>query len=147
MAERASVTGVQAQTSGIAKEWDNLTRMQSISAFSKVCQDAEHKIAHIFGLYIGKDLDATIMYSQDFGIVDKTAELDAITSALDLMIGGKFDTEIKKKAARILLKEIDDDVIQDVIKDIESRAEDMDYSQQDNDKTQDNDQDDMTDAE
>lgn len=147
MAERASVTGVQAQTSGIAKEWDNLTRMQSISAFSKVCQDAEHKIAHIFGLYIGKDLDATIMYSQDFGIVDKTAELDAITSALDLAIGGKFDTEIKKKAVRILLKELDDDVIQDVIKDIESRAEDMDYSQQDNDKSQDNDQDDMTDAE
>lgn len=132
MAERASVTGVQSQTSGIAKEWDNLTRMQSISAFSKVCQDAEHKIAEIFGAYIGKDLDATITYSQDFGIVDKTAELNAITSALDLAIGGKFDTEVKKKAARLVLKELDDDIIQDIVDDIEKRAEDIDYENQEN---------------
>ena len=128
MAERASVTGVQEQTSGIAKEWDNLTRMQSIAAFSKVCQDAEHKIAKIFSLYIGVDLDATITYSTDFGIVDKTAELDTITSALDLAIGGKFDTEVKKKAVRVVLKELDDDVIQEIVKDIESRESDENYS-------------------
>lgn len=127
MAERASVTGVQAQTSGIAKEWDNLARMQSISAFSKVCQDAEHKIADIFGAYIGKDLDATVTYSTDFGIVDKTVELNAITAALDLAIGGKFDTEVKKKAARIILKELDDDIIQDIVEDIENRTDDSDY--------------------
>ena len=133
MAERASVTGVQAQTSGIAKEWDNLARMQSIAAFSKVCQDAEHKIADIFGLYIGKDLDATITYSADFGIVDKTAELNAITAALDLAIGGKFDVEVKKKAARLVLKELDDDVIQQIVEDIEKRGEDADYSDADDD--------------
>lgn len=132
MAERASVTGVQTQTSGIAKEWDNLTRMQSISAFSKVCQDAEYKIADIFGLYIGVDLEPQIDYSQDFGIVDKTAELNAITSALDLAIGGKFDTEVKKKAARVVLKELDDKVIQEIVEDIEKRAEDIDYDAQDN---------------
>ena len=133
MAERASVTGVQAQTSGIAKEWDNLARMQSIAAFSKVCQDAEHKIADIFGLYIGKDLDATITYSADFGIVDKTAELNAITAALDLAMGGKFDVEVKKKAARLMLKELDDDVIQQIVEDIEKRGEDADYSDADDD--------------
>lgn len=128
MAERASVTGVQTQTSGVAKEWDNLTRIQSISAFSKVCQDAEHKIADMFGLYIGKDLDATITYSQDFGIVDVAAELDAVTSALEMAVGGKFDTEAKKKAARLIFKEVDDDVLQDIVDDIEKRAEDNDYS-------------------
>ena len=137
MAERASVTGVQQQTSGIAKEWDNLARIQSISSFSKVCQDAEHKIASIFGAYIGKDLDATITYSQDFGIVDKTAELNAITAALDLAIGGKFDTEVKKKATRVVLKELDDDVIQSIVEDIEKRAEDEDYSQDDVDDVKD----------
>ena len=133
MAERASVTGVQQQTSGIAKEWDNLARIQSISSFSKVCQDAEQKIAHIFGLYIGKDIDATITYSQDFGIVDKTAELNAITSALDLNVGGLFDTEVKKKAARVVLKELDDDIIQKIVEDIDKRAEDYDYDNGDND--------------
>ena len=128
MAERASVTGVQTQTSGVAKEWDNLTRIQSISAFSKVCQDAEHKIADMFGLYIGKDLDATITYSQDFGIVDVAAELDAVTSALEMSVGGKFDTEAKKKAARVIFKEVDDDVLQAIVDDIDKRAEDNDYS-------------------
>lgn len=132
MAERASVTGVQTQTSGVAKEWDNLTRIQSISAFSKVCQDAEHKIADMFGDYIGKDLNATINYSQDFGIVDVTAELDAVTSALDMAVGGKFDAEAKKKAARVIFKEVDDDVLQKIIEDIDKRAEDKDYSDNSN---------------
>ena len=60
--------------------------------------------------------------------MDKTAELDTITSALDLAIGGKFDTEVKKKAVRVVLKELDDDVIQEIVKDIESRESDENYS-------------------
>lgn len=128
MAERASVTGVQTQTSGIAKEWDNFTRMQSISAFSKVCEQTEYNIADIFGLYIQKDLNVSINYSKDFGITDTKAELDKITEALDLAIGGKFDTQAKKNAARLIFKELDDDDIKDIVDDIEKRAEDMDYS-------------------
>ena len=128
MAERASVTGVQTQTSGIAKEWDNFTRMQSISAFSKVCEQAEQDIATIFGLYIDKDLNVDIAYAKDFGVTDTKAELDKITSALDMAIGGLFDTEAKKIAARLVLKDLDDDVIKSVVDDIDKRREDMDYS-------------------
>lgn len=128
MAERSSVTGVQSQTSGIAKEWDNFTRMQSISAFSKVCERAEERIATIFGLYINVDLGVIITYAKDFGITDTVAELDKITSALDLAIGGRFDTEVKKKAARLVLKDIEDADIQKVVEDIENRSDDADYS-------------------
>lgn len=129
MAERASVTGVQTQTSGIAKEWDNFTRMQSISAFSKVCQQAEQTIADIFGLYIQKDLDVNVVYAKDFGITDTKAELDKITAALELNIGGKFDTEAKKDVARLVMKDRDDEDIKEIIDDIDKRAEDMDYSE------------------
>ena len=128
MAERSSVTGVQTQTSGIAKEWDNFTRMQSISAFSKVCQQAEQNIATIFGLYIDKDLNVDVTYAKDFGVTDTKAELDKITEALDMQIGGKFDTEAKKMAAKFVLKDLDDDVIKEVLDDIDERGEDMDYS-------------------
>ena len=128
MAERASVTGVQTQSSGIAKEWDNFTRMQSISAFSKVCQQAEQSIADIFGLYIQKDLDVNVVYAKDFGITDTKAELDKITAALELNIGGKFDTEAKKDVARLVMKDRDDEDIKAIVDDIDKRAEDMDYS-------------------
>lgn len=129
MAERASVTGVQTQTSGIAKEWDNFTRMQSISAFSKVCQMAEQKIADIFGLYIQKELDVSVVYAKDFGITDTKAELDKITAALEIGIGGKFDTEAKKDVARLVMKDRDDEDIKAIVDDIEKRAEDMDYAE------------------
>lgn len=131
-ADRSSVTGVQSQSSGIAKEWDNFTRMQSISAFSKVCEQAEDSIATIFGLYINKDLNVTVEYAKDFGITDTVAELDKITTALDLEIGGKFDTKVKVKAARLVLKDNEDKEIQEVVEDIEKRAADEDYSKTSN---------------
>lgn len=127
MAERSSVTGVQAQTSGIAKEWDNFTRMQSISAFSKVCEQAEQNIAEIFGLYIGTDLDVDIRYAKDFGITDTKAELEKITDALAMQIGGLFDREAKKQAARLVLKDLDDDDIKAVVDDIDKMADDKNY--------------------
>ena len=130
MAERASVTGVQTQTSGIAKEWDNFTRMQSIAAFSKVCQQVEQNIADIFGLYIQKDLDVNVVYAKDFGITDTKAELDKLIAALDIAIGGKFDTEAKKDVARLVMKDRDDEDIKAIVDDIEKRAEDMDYAEE-----------------
>ncbi len=130
MAERASVTGVQTQTSGVAKEWDNFTRMQSISAFSKVCQQAEQSIADIFGLYIQKELDVNVVYAKDFGITDTKAELEKITTALELNIGGRFDTEAKKDVARLVMKDRDDEDIKKIVDDIEKRAEDKDYSEE-----------------
>ena len=127
MADRVSVTGVQEQKSGVAKEWDNLARMQSLSEFSKACEAAEYRIADIFGAYINQKLDVLIKYAEGFGVTDTKSALDEITAALELQIGGKFDVAVKKKAARIVLKDEDDAVISEVSKDIEKLAENEAY--------------------
>lgn len=128
MAERANVTGVQEQNSGLAKEWDHQSLHQTIAEFAKNLEEAEEKIAWLFGKYINMDLDYNAKYSDDYGVVDVSAELDKVTKALALAIGGQFDKEVKKQAARTVLKDQEDDVINAVIKEIEQQPDDALYS-------------------
>lgn len=129
MAERSNVTGVQEQTSGIAKEWDNMARMQTLAEFAKNCETAEQTIAELFCLYLNTELGININYSDDFGVVDAVAELSKITGALTLSVGGKFDAEVKKQLARLVLQDQEDEVIDEVINDIDKRAEDNTYTE------------------
>jgi hypothetical protein len=121
MAERANVTGVQTQNSGLAKEWDNNTGNQTIADFANNLEEFEARIAELFGLYIGADLAFTVKYNKEYGPVDTSAELDKATKALSLQTGGKFDTEVRKQAARSLFHSYDDSQLNDVLKDIDAQ--------------------------
>jgi len=127
MAERANVTGVQQQTSGLSKEWDNQSSNQTIADFAKNLEAFEEKIAEIFGLYIKTNLAFTSKYNDDYGVVDVSTELDKVTKALLLGIGGKFDKEVKKIAARTMLNNQDDKVVNAVIGDIDAQPDDKAY--------------------
>ncbi|WP_110955201.1 hypothetical protein [Anaerosinus massiliensis] len=133
MAERANVTGVQEQTSGIAKEWDNQSTNQTIAEFAKSLEEFEEKIAILFGRYINKDLDYASTYNSEFGVVDTSAELDKVTKALMLNIGGKFNKEVKKQAARVVLNELDDDELNAILDEIDQQSDDIDYSKSEDD--------------
>lgn len=128
MAERANVTGVQEQTSGVAKEWDNQNTNQTIAEFAKSLEEFEEKILWLFGLYISKDLDYKASYNNEFGVVDVSAELDKVSKALMLDIGGKFNKEVKKQAARVVLHDLDDDVINSVLNEIDRQPEDAEFA-------------------
>ncbi|SEJ35517.1 hypothetical protein SAMN05660742_10686 [Propionispira arboris] len=127
MAERANVTGVQQQTSGLSKEWDNQSSNQTIADFAKNLEAFEEKIAEIFGLYIKTNLAFISKYNDDYGVVDVSTELDKVTKALLLGIGGKFDKEVKKIAARTMLNNQDDKVVNAVIGDIDAQPDDKTY--------------------
>lgn len=129
MSERANVTGVQEQTSGVAKEWDNMARMQTLAEFAKNCETAEQTIAELFCLYLNTELGININYSDDFGVVDTAAELNKITASLALAVGGKFDAEVKKQLTRLVLQDLDDELIDEVIADIDKHAEDSAYTE------------------
>ena len=104
--------------------------MQSLSDFAQNCEEAEQQIAAVFGNYIGKDLEVNVQYSRNFGVVDVSGELDKITDALSWAVGGKFDTAVKKKAAKMLLSDMDDEEIQAVVDDIEQQALDASHAEQ-----------------
>lgn len=61
-------------------------------------------------------------------IDNNTAILNEVQTALDLQVGGKFDKELKKKAAEVLLKDLGIKNIKAILKDIEEQADDKDYS-------------------
>ena len=64
-----------------------------------------------------------VKYSDDFGIVDVAAALDGVGKALDLAIGGKFDTAVKKKAVDVYLNDLDEEEFDAVVADIQARGE------------------------
>lgn len=131
MANLSGVTGVKQQTSGIAKEWDYETTNMSLSDFAKNIEQAEYEIFHIFKAYTGlENVEVVIKYSEDFGITDITEKLDEITAALALQIGGRFDVECRKIAARVMFKN-QLNVTQEVVEDIENQDRDKQHMEED----------------
>lgn len=126
MAERANVTGVQAQTSGLSKEWDANVGNQSIADFANSLEDFEKRLADLFGLYVGADLDFKVTYNKDYAPPDISSALAAATQALSMQIGGRFDEEVRKSAARAMFHDFDDEVLNKVMDDIQNRSEEID---------------------
>ncbi len=125
MASLTSVVGVQQKTSGVAKEWDFEQTNQVLADLSDNCEDAENRIAKLFELWTNTTIDYVCQYPDDFGIVDIVAKLDEVTKALDLAIGGKFNIEVKRKAAEVALGDIPEDRFDAVINDIEQMEEEQ----------------------
>lgn len=107
--------------SGLAKAYDNQQLYQSILDLSQSCQMAEYKIAKMFCRYMGETMDnISIMYNHEFGVVDPTEVLTNATQALALNICEGFNEEVKKQVIRAILTDVDNSVIDSVLKDFES---------------------------
>ncbi len=123
MSKLNSVVGVQTKNSGVAKEWDFDNTNQVLADTADNCQEAEKQVAFLFEKWTGQAVNYVCNYPDDFGIVDVQAELDEVTSALALAIGGKFNEECKLKAAEVYLKDLPEDRFDAVTQDIKQRAE------------------------
>lgn len=105
--------------SGIAKAYDNQQLYQSILDLSQGCQTAEYQIARMFGKYMGESMDSlSIMYNHEFGVVDPTEVLTNATQALALNICEGFNEEVKKQVVRAILTDVDNSVIDSVLKEL-----------------------------
>lgn len=125
MASLQLVTGVnQYNVSGLAKEWDNQQLFQTISELSQGLQEAEVKIGNVFSKYMGEDMsNFTVIYNNQFGIVDTTETLTNATTALTMNICEPYNVEMKKQIIRSTLKDADSDVVNDIIKDLDKRTD------------------------
>ena len=123
MSKLNSVVGVQTKTSGVAKEWDFANTNEVLADTADNCQEAEKQMAFLFEKWTGQTVNYVCTYPDDFGIADVQAELDEVTSALALNIGGKFNEEVKLKATEVYLKDLPEDRFDAVTADIKQRAE------------------------
>lgn len=106
---------------GIARKYENQQLYQSIGELAHNLQDAEFKIAKVFGKYTGKPLDGiTIMYNNEFGVEDTSEILSEATTALAMNICPEFNIEVKKKIIHSMLQDTDNNLIEKVINSLEN---------------------------
>jgi hypothetical protein len=125
MASLSHVTGIEQKTSGVAKGWDFEQTNQVLSDFALNCEGVEIDISRLFALWTNTTVNYVCQYSDDFGIVDVSAALDEVGKALDLQIGGRFDVEVKKKAAVVYLNDLTEEDFDAVIEDLEQRSDEV----------------------
>ena len=122
MASLQMLTGVnQYNVSGFAKESDNQQLYQNISELGQGLQEAEKKIATVFGRYMGEDMsNFAVAYNSQYGVVDTTATLANATTALTMNISSEYNKEMKKQVIRATLKDMDQTIIDSLVNEVEN---------------------------
>lgn len=114
----------QYNVTGIAKEYDNQQLYQVILELAQGLQQSEYKIAHLFELYMNDKLDnISIVYNNQFGIIDATAALTNATQSLALNISPEFNLQVKKQVIRAVLNSVDSNLVESIIDDLENQAD------------------------
>lgn len=121
MASLQMLTGVnQYNVSGLAKESDNQQLYQNISELRQGLQEAEKKIATVFGRYMSEDMsNFAVAYNSQYGVIDTTATLANATTALTMNISGEYNKEMKKQVIRSTLKDMDQSIIDSLVNGVE----------------------------
>lgn len=108
MASVVNVTGVRAQSSGVAKAWDFEQTNQILSAFADCIEAAEIRLADLFARFTGAELHYMVNYPNDFSIADVETELANAEVAKGLNFGDEFNIEVFKRVLTSYLPELDD---------------------------------------
>lgn len=124
MANLTLVTGVQKQTSGVAKAWDFERTNQTLSDFAANCQAAEMDMADIFGRWTSQDVKYEVSYPSDFKIVDVADELANAETATSLELGSTFLIEVAKKVLYAYMPDLDDKTFDAIVEEIKKRGTD-----------------------
>jgi len=133
MFEMASLVGIVGmvvkQESGRAKEWEFQSAREELTRFGHVMERAEMEVIRIFGLYLKKDLQYEVNYSENYGLVDMTAETEAASEALALNISPRVNQEIKKDWVAKNFRDSKDELVTELLNSIVLETADQVFSQ------------------
>lgn len=101
-----NVTGSNRQQSGYAKAWDYEATNQLLSDFADAVESAELKVARLFCLWTGTELDYKVNYPNDFKISEVEQELANAEIAKGLNFGDGFNVEVFKRVLTAYLPEL-----------------------------------------
>lgn len=116
MASVVNVTGVRSEASGVAKAWDFEQTNQILADFAEQVERAEKRIATVFALFVGAQLDYTVKYPSDYNISDVQTELANAEVAKGLAFGDAFNVEVFKRVLTAYLPELEDDDFDRLVK-------------------------------
>ncbi len=122
MASLQMLTGVnQYNVSAAAKTQDNQQLYQNISELGQGLQEAEKKIATVFGRYMGEDMsNFAVVYNSQYGPVNTTTTLANATTALTMNISEDYNVEMKKQVVRATLKDMDQKIVENLVDSVDN---------------------------
>jgi hypothetical protein len=124
IAEQNGVTGVSSSKSGIAIQWDFFAHESVLKKTATIAQDVEEKIAWVFSEYTGESIDYEVKYPLTFQPNDKLTEIKITDMYLQMNPPPKAKAMAMEKITRLLFSEVDQDDVEDAVKEIESTQED-----------------------
>lgn len=106
MAVVVNVTGSSKLQSGQAKAWDYEATNQILSDFADIVEAAEMKVARLFSIWTGVQLEYSVNYPNDFKISEVEQELANAEIAKGLNFGDEFNLEVFKRVLTSYLPEL-----------------------------------------
>ena len=108
LAEQQGIIAVQKANSGIAASYKFISINNQLQTTAKTAVKYEEKLAKLFGLYIGEEVNYEVQYPQTFDPIVSVDNFQNIQSLLNMGLGNDIKLEIKKVLAKQFLNHLDE---------------------------------------
>jgi hypothetical protein len=136
IAEQNGVVGVESAKSGVAMAFDFWAQESTLKQTSSMATTLEQDIASMFMRYTNETFVYTVSYPTDFAPMGLDNEIQRFERVLKIPgINSKLASEIQKKLARLVLRDEDVLVVNQVIESIENVKEKSDVTTAESDVT------------
>lgn len=107
--------------SGLAKKWDNLQLFRTILDLAENLQATEKKLAYLFSLYTGEDMNEYfVTYNREYGVVDVSETLANALTTFGFNISEGLNYEVKKKVIRAMTDDLDYSITQRLVDELDN---------------------------
>lgn len=123
IAEQNGVKGVQSAKSGVAIQWDFYAQESQLKTSSRIATAVEQAIADLFRVYTSTQFVYVVQYPDEFLPGDVSAEIENIKKVFELSPPDSFRNKLMEKAARMMLKDEDEEEVNAIIEDIKKQKQ------------------------
>jgi hypothetical protein len=124
------------QQSGESKRWTFHVTRQILEDFAVNCEEAEKKIAIIFGKYISHNLQLKVNYSRKYGADDIDADIERTDIVLKMELPDAVKVEAIKKFVKSYFAEDEDLTVQNLFKKIDEYLVELEAEEQEPDDSE-----------
>jgi hypothetical protein len=114
----------QDTSSGIARQWEFERTNQQLANFAMQCSKAEEKMMRVFAAWTNSDIDYTVSYPGEFGVIDVADEIGQAQAVLDLGLTTGLRVEVLKKVLTAYCPDLSDDRFDELMNQMQQEEDD-----------------------
>lgn len=116
-------------SSGVARQWEFERTNQQLANFASQCAAAEKQMMNIFAAWVGGEIEYSVSYPLDFGIVDLAAELTEAQAVLDMNLTSGLNEEVLKKVLSAYCPDLSDDRFDELVEELRQEEADRENAE------------------